>query len=147
MGWKSGPLPIYTEFIRVYKTFINWLIIFKPRTALADLERLHYFIAEAINHLSAAIRPDFGLSKGREVPFNLEVANCDLKFPRRPPITSLRFNRIRHSDGCKCLEQRTCSSDEYGVRGRRWMDCIGRMVMRPSVSGERESTCLSSVLS
>jgi hypothetical protein len=22
------------------------------------------------------------------------------------------------------------------------MDCIGRMVMRPSVSGERESTCL-----
>jgi hypothetical protein len=33
------------------------------------------------------------------------------------------------------------------VRGRRWMDCIGRMVMRPGVSGERESTCLSSVLS
>ena len=22
--------------------------------------------------------------------------------------------------------------DEYDVRGRRWMDCIGRMVMRPS---------------
>jgi hypothetical protein len=52
MDWKSGPLPVYTEFIRVYKTFINWLIIFKPRTALADLEYLHYSIAEAINHLS-----------------------------------------------------------------------------------------------
>ena len=23
-------------------------------------------------------------------------------------------------------------ADEYAVRGRRWMDCIGRMVMRPS---------------
>ena len=33
---------------------------------------------------------------------------------------------------------------EYDVRGRRWMDCIGRMVMRPSVSGERESTFSSS---
>jgi len=52
MDWKSGPLPVYTEFIRVYKTFINWLIIFKPRTALADLEHLHYSIAEVINHLS-----------------------------------------------------------------------------------------------
>ena len=32
-------------------------------------------------------------------------------------------------------------ADEYAVRGRRWIDCIGRMVMRPS---EREiaSQCL-----
>jgi ORF6N domain len=31
-------------------------------------------------------------------------------------------------------------ADEYDARGRRRMDCIGRMVMRPSVSGEREPT-------
>jgi hypothetical protein len=29
--------------------------------------------------------------------------------------------------------------EQYNVRGRRWMDCIGRLVRRPSVSGERES--------
>jgi hypothetical protein len=35
--------------------------------------------------------------------------------------------------------QRPRSSGEYDVRGRRLMDCIGRLVRRPSVSGERES--------
>jgi hypothetical protein len=40
----------------------------------------------------------------------------------------------------ECSEQPTSCADEYDVRGRRWMDCIGRIVMRPSVSGEREST-------
>jgi len=29
--------------------------------------------------------------------------------------------------------------EQHSVRGRRWMDCIGRLVRRPSVSGERES--------
>src|SRR5438067_7719315 len=29
--------------------------------------------------------------------------------------------------------------EQYNVRGRRWIDCIGRLVRRPSVSGERES--------
>ena len=29
--------------------------------------------------------------------------------------------------------------EQYNVRGRRWMDCIGPLVRRPSVSGERES--------
>ena len=38
-----------------------------------------------------------------------------------------------------------CHSDrsgEYGVRGRRRMDCIARLVKRASVSGERESNLL-----
>ena len=30
------------------------------------------------------------------------------------------------------LNSEAGSSNEYDVRGRRWMDCIGRMVMRPS---------------
>ncbi len=34
-----------------------------------------------------------------QIPFNLEVANCDLKFPRWTPVTSLSFHRIRRSDG------------------------------------------------
>jgi hypothetical protein len=29
--------------------------------------------------------------------------------------------------------------EQHSVRGRRWVDCIGRLVRRPSVSGERES--------
>ena len=40
---------------------------------------------------------------------------------------------------------RTCHFDrsgEYGVRGRRRMDCIARLVKRASVSGERESNLL-----
>ena len=31
--------------------------------------------------------------------------------------------------------------EQHGVRGRRRVDCIGRMVMRPSESGDRESIC------
>jgi len=134
MDWKSGPLPVYTEFIRVYKTFINRLIIFKPRTALADLEGLHYFIAEAINHLSRR--------SGRISVYRKAGKYHSFKFSPRPPITSLRFHRARRSDGCEHSQLPARSADEYGVRGRCWMDCIGRMVMRPSVSGERRSACL-----
>ena len=66
-----------------------------------------------------------------------DIANCDVKErPRRPPHSALRFHRTRRHHGRERPEQSARCADEYDVRGRRWMDCIGRTVVRPS---DRES--------
>jgi len=57
----------------------------------------------------------------------------------RAPNAALRLYRTRCNHGRECSQQPARCANEYDVRGRRWMDCIGRLVRRPSVSGERES--------
>jgi hypothetical protein len=52
----------------------------------------------------------------------------------------LREMLLSHADLARKLAALENKYDaQYNVRGRRWMDCIGRLVRRPRVSGERES--------
>jgi hypothetical protein len=55
------------------------------------------------------------------------ATNCDLEAGPKHKVSAMRVHRIRGVDGCQHSEQRTCRSDEYDVRGRRWMDRIVRL--------------------
>jgi len=57
----------------------------------------------------------------------LKVTNCDLETRPEHQISAIRLHRIRCVDGREYPEQLTRCSDEYDVRGRRWMDCIVRL--------------------
>ena len=52
--------------------------------------------------------------------------------PALLPATLAASPPTRPAPAHACSQQRTGSADEYDVRGRRWMDCIGRLVRRPS---------------
>ena len=60
-------------------------------------------------------------------------------------VTGSCFADVGHNVFCVDNDARKIEAlekkydEQYNVRGRRWMDCIGRLVRRPSVSGERES--------
>src|SRR5437879_11140610 len=42
------------------------------------------------------------------------------------------FHRAGRRDALHRPAESACRASQYDVRGRRWIDCIGRMVMRPS---------------
>ena len=59
---------------------------------------------------------------------SFKVPNWHFKFgSRRSPQLSLCFHRARGHHGGERSEQPPSRSDEYDVRGRRWMDCIVRL--------------------
>src|SRR6266550_573713 len=67
-----------------------------------------------------------------------DIANCDIKTrPRRASDASLRLYRARRTSSCKCSSQPARRSDEYDVRGRRWMDCIVRLGNRRAIGRAR----------
>src|SRR2546423_3247981 len=59
------------------------------------------------------------------------VANCD-HIPTECPLSAMGVYRTWRAPGGEHPPKRSRYCDEYDVRGRRWMDCIGRLVRRPS---------------
>src|SRR5439155_8231757 len=98
-------------------------------TKSASREISHFnFRADEFESLMSqfATLDEAGSSRGTDA-----VAICD-HIPAKHPLSVVGIYRTRRAAGSQHPPKRSRYCDEYDVRGRRWMDCIGRLVRRPS---------------